>query len=62
VIARLLVEIATSLERELPDVGSRRIIRSVQSAHHAARVLLPDLASYAAAVGRLARATATDVP
>jgi hypothetical protein len=59
VIAHVLVEIATSLERELPDIGSRRIIRSVQSAHRVASVLLPDLGSYAAAVGRLARASAT---
>jgi hypothetical protein len=59
VVAHILVEIATSLERELPDIGSRRIIRSVQSAHRAASGLLPDVGSYTAAVGRLARAAAT---
>ena len=61
VIVHVLVEIAASLERQLPDVGSRRIIRSVQSAHRVASVLLPDLAAYATAVRRLAQATATDV-
>lgn len=61
VVAHLLVEIATSLERELPDIGSRQIIRSVQAAHRVARVLLPDVASYAAAVGRLARSNVSDI-
>jgi hypothetical protein len=59
VIAHLLIDIATNLERELPDVGTRRIIRSVQAAHGAARVLLPDLSSYTVAVARIARATIT---